>query len=461
MRHPTKPRAAHLAHPTAAVRGVRRALLLALTLVTLSILARANEAFAANEEDAFVNNDSLLLGGAARTTIADGGAVWLNPSRLAQIQRRNVNANISAARFTSERIHDAITLDGGHAKTLHLQSLALLPSSISTAISIDDRLTLGFGMFVSRTAAASQNIVLEMEDDVRTFRHVTSLSTREQDYNLVSAIGWQATERSQYGASLIIRYSREVSSLAAWNLLDMANYQSTFATTRSLQLTRLGVGLMLGGTWQVRRNLAVSAVAQSPMLMLIDVENSTTVRNETVINGENSRSETIIERSNELKADARAMGSIRLHTGVAWTTGPRTLSAELELRLEPDVGSSGYEAVWNARLGLMRDLDKGWTVGGGIFSDVTQKLKLDNVYDNAAQYGGVSFGARNRRVIQLGDGERARTIKRSSFIGARYMIGVGRFTGANIHINEGTSTPRNVPYVAHELSIYIGASMAF
>lgn len=434
----------------------------ALTIgVGLFALLIGRDAHAANEEDAFVTNDSILLGGAARTTVEDGGAAWLNPSRVAAIRRLSVGANISAARIHNERVFEAVTINGDEARTLHLKSLALLPASMSAGMSVSERVSLAFGMFVSRTAATSQSIVLEHEEEGLKFRHVTNYSNREQDYNIVAAVGWQAKESSQYGMSLIMRYGRQVFHAATWNLLDYEQRSENLVATRSEQLTRLGVGVLLGGTWQVRRTLAVSGVIQTPMLMLIDVENSTAVMNRTIVDGLNSETETTVERTNSLTADARATGTFRLHTGVAWSSGPRTLSGELELRFEPAIEGPGYESVWNARLGMTHDLNKGWTIGGGVFSDITQKVSENTVFGNTAQYGGVSFGARNRRFIELGQSERARTIERSSYIGARYLVGVGNFTGLNVDFNRGVNEPRRVPFVGHELSIYFGSSMAF
>lgn len=444
--------------PLAPVRSVHWLISAAFFFVALGM----GTALAANEEGAFVSNESVLLGGAARSVVRDGGAAWLNPARLTQIRRMSLNANINALRLYHERIPDALSIKGGDSTSISQTNIGMLPSSMSMGMALNHRLSLGLGVFVSKSMARADNIILETEVPPHTFQLVAAANQRSQDYNAVAALGWKATPRSNYGLSLILRYERQEVSTANWMIFQEPAGESVFITTQHQQLTRLGLGFIVGGSWETKRKLIVSAVVQTPMFMLVDVERGVLVTGSTTP-GEDSRSEIVhnIARGDRLGADARAVGSIRAHIGVAWPQDNFTLSGELEFRMEPQVAEGGYETVYNARLGAQGYVRPRLQLGGGVFTDLTQKVELTELSQSNVQYVGTSFGLRWTKRIRLAEEERVRSIERSSVVGVRYLAGFGRYNGVQLDLASRETDAKNVPFAAHELSLYFGTEMAF
>lgn len=420
----------------------------------------SSKAHAANEEGVFVSAHSVLLGGAARSVVSDGGATWLNPARLTEIDRLSVMANVNALRLSHQRIPNAIAVNGGERVDLGQTNVNILPGSMSLGKQLSDRFTLGLGVFVTRAQVGSESIQLSSHSPNESYDLVIGVNHRNQDYNAVVGLGWQATERSSYGISFVFRYGRQAYTLANWNHLRDNVQQEMVGRTLQQQLTRAGMGVIIGGAWKLRDDVTLTAVLQPPTLMIVDIEKSLGVQAEAG-QAEDAWLDFEVNNINRLSADARPMGSARLHMGVAWDAEKVLVSGELEMRLEPEVSGRGYVPVWNGRFGLQGQLTDHLTLGGGVFTDLTQRLAVREFYDQNVQYFGASMGLRTTRVIHLEGGERARTIERSTVFGVRYMMGVGQFGGVTIDFNDAKSYVGTLRHLAHELSLYLGAEFLF
>lgn len=431
-------------------------------LLGLALLALPASALAANEEGVFVSNESVLLGGAARSVVADGSASWINPARLTQVDRVSVMGNVNALRLSHQRVPDAVRVHGANGLDLKTTNVSILPGSMSLAMSLSDRVTLGLGVFVTKSKVELESLHLESFTDAQRYELVIGVTNRNQDYNAVAALGWKASDRASYGVSLSFRYGRQAYTMANWTSFSNEFYERLSTVTMQQQLVRAGLGVILGANWQLRDDLVLTLVVQTPSLIIVNSENSLTAV------GQSSRDpngEVTIEhevtRVNRLSADARALGSLRIHLGAAWTSGPILVSAEVEQRMEPDVDKRGYVPIWNARIGVQSQIKEGVLVGGGLFTDLTQRVDLADFSDTNVQYFGASLGARFTKTIHLAPEERTRTIERSTVVGARYMAGMGQFQGATIRLDGAESESRAIRYVAHELSLYMGAEFAF
>lgn len=432
----------------------------ALLLLTLLSVGLALPAHAANEDGVFVSNESVLLGGAARSVVSDGSAAWLNPARLTQIERVSVMGNLNALRLSHQRIPRALQVEGDGSLDLQETNVSILPGSMSLGTALNDRLVLGAGVFVTKSQVGNESLHLASTVGDQSNDLVIGVTNRDQDYNAVLALGWKANERSSYGLTLTFRYGRQAYTLANWSIVSNAVKEEISALTIQQQLTRAGLGLIIGGDWQLNDSVVLTAVVQTPMLMLVNSERSLIVDSYSQ-SGPDDQIRYSVDSIRTLSADARALGSLRMHVGVAWNPDPLLLTGELELRMEPQVSNGGYIAVWNARIGLQHEIKEGVTVGGGIFTDLTQRIPLSEFYDTNVQYLGASVGGRFTKVIRLAPEERTRTIERTTVIGARYMAGIGQFNGAILHLDGSDPTLRNIRYVEHELSLYLGAEFAF
>lgn len=431
-----------------------------VALLTLTVLAHGGVAHAAGEERSFVSSDSVLLGGAARSVITDGGAAWLNPARLTQVERMSVMANINAFRLNHERIPSAVNIQGGAGIDLGQTNVSVLPGSMSLAGVVNDRLVIAAGVFVTKAEVHAESILVRLDIGNELAEMALSVDGRDQDYNAVLALGWRANARSSYGLSVVLQYGRETYNFARWNHYRSEALEELSGTTLLQQLTRAGLGVIVGGSWELGERFTLSAVIQPPTLMIVDSERSLMVDARAGQDAETwlSFESTPVRR---LSADARPMGSMRMHLGGAVELDPLLLSGEVEVRVEPKVSGRGYEGVVNARLGMQGRVNPRVLIGGGVFTNLTQRPEVDEFYFKNLQQIGTSAGVRITRTIRLHAEERARTIERSTVFGARYMLGLGQFSGATIDYETRETHPRAVRYLAHELSLYLGAEFIF
>lgn len=431
-----------------------------VALFTLFALAQSGVAHAAEEDRSFISSDSVLLGGASRSVTADGSAAWLNPARLTQVERLSVMANLNVARLSHERIPRAVNIAGGPGVDLGQTNVSVLPGSMSLAGAINDRWAIAAGVFVTKADVFSDRLLLRLDVGDDLAEMALSVDGRDQDYNAVVAVGWQATERSSYGISFVLQYGRENYNFARWNHYASEALEEISGTTLQQQLTRAGLGIIIGGSWVLGDRFTLSAVIQPPTLMIVNSERSLMVDARAGHDAESwlSFESTPVRR---LSADARPMGSTRMHLGGALQLDSLLLSAEAEVRVEPRVSGRGYVGVANARLGMQGRIGTRVLLGGGVFTNLTQRPKVDEFYFRNLQQLGVSAGVRITRTIRLHAEERVRTIERSTVFGTRYMLGIGQFSGATIDYATREMHARTVRYFAHELSLYLGAEFLF
>ena len=408
-----------------------------------------------------MGNEALMLGGAVRSTVSDGSAAWYNPAGLATIERRTLMANINAFTYRSQLIERGIGVEGGSGADIRVSNVNALPGSLAFGSSLSDRVSIGFGLFVTRADAISTGLTLAQQLDDVAYEFSATFDGRSQDYNAVLGIGFRPNDRSRYGATLVLRYARQARTTVLWNALQATGLDAVAGTSVQEQLTQSGIGLILGGQWDLSEIVTLSAVVATPILTVADTLRLLETNGSGFSVPGDGGTTLRVQQLRQLSSDGRFAGPTRMHLGLAVQPGPWTFAIDAEARIEPQINGPGVAPTWNLRAGLQVDVSDRVSVGGGFFTDRTQAYELRNFGDELLQFVGGSLGLRVSNFIRLDPDERAPQIVRSTILGVRYAGAAGSYGALTINLDDNDVRTTRTRNRVHDVSLYLGAEFAF
>ena len=433
--------------------------------VAASLALVASPVLGANRRSFSFGGPSSIHAAALSADIRASDALYYNPAGLGGLTSASVDLSLTGFVFRSVSVEDGFgALFPGRERRADLGFVEILPnpSALVFVRQLDERLSFAFGVFVvdasdNRFDARVREEALVLDGE--TFEGVAGFSGQllSTAYDIGGGIGWQLRPGLRMGAGLFAIYDRSVSTTYEFTSLTTADgFSDTVLFASSEDLRATGLRGTWGLQWVPSPGLTVGVQVRSPTVGLYEWGEVLPLSSQPVEAG-----------GQDLVAEAEAVsdfGAFLLETGaaeamLAWRRGAWTLGATVEVGLpaeRPD-GSSN-DAFVNGRVGVTVELDEGWVLGAGAFTDVAPVRTLERPLDERVDFFGLTTGALWTTYL-----DEAQRVALTTTLGLGYHLGVGK-TGAlvidAVDLDLVQST-RPASTTRHELLLNVGSGIRY
>jgi hypothetical protein len=451
-------------------RTSRSALLAATALLSWMVPSMCR---AGNDEGILLGNDAALAAGAVTATAGDGGALQYNVALIGAVRRSQLDASGNLFLYRINEVPQLLRATSGETAGVSGLEVNAVPSALTFLRRLGDGVTAGFGLFVTDATAFSQRAVLEaMGPPASRFRIDTTEVVRNWHGTL--GFGFELGPELRLGFRLYLDAENRQVNASFWG-----DYAGGTGATEGLigvsvrsNLDLVGIGAGLGLHWAPGNGFELGLSVLSPRL---DLAASYSV-SEVVLLG---RSDTagaglLYEPTDEtdLLIDVASQRPLVVRLGLAyrWARGWIALDGDLRTpNLDDRVRPRNVSA--NVRLGTRVLLDETWSVGGGLFTDLSPypglRIGVEGTGERRLDFVGATFGAAMRNRVSVSDTDQASDIIFVTTVAARYAYGWGQgigllaqvppdFSASLVPIEEVLG-----PATTHELSLHVGSGMEF
>ncbi len=437
------------------------------------VLGGVSPAHAGNLDSFYVSSDAALQAGAVAATTSSGGSIWYNPAGMAHLTGTRLDVNVSgyAVRFGAQVGFDS-TLPNAEQRRLILLELDVVPAAVTLTRRFG-RVGVGVGVFVpaQTSVALRTHLAAPTDEKGRTLEFGYDSKAQFREYHLGPGVGWDVTDRLRLGMSLLANYRTYSESTDVSASLREQNdgHESTLAWVRHHRIDSVGVGLelVIGAQWSLARGYTAGLVVRSPSLRLGQAAEQ--IDTEVVGSTDAAVSQTITF-DERLALGTQLLSPFRFHFGLSRTLGRFTTSVEGSLLLPFENEALGIDekSTFNARLGLMAELDPTWTVGGGLFTDRSPAPLPERFLDKKIDYYGATLAVNWKRPygVYSRDGaflEQPQALVFGTTLALSYALGVGSIAGALVGPSEFgglqvAAQPASV--FAHEFLLHIATTIS-
>jgi long-subunit fatty acid transport protein len=431
----------------------------------------ATTARAGNDDQLPVGGEAAVYGGAVIATVSDGAAGYQNPAGLAQSQRNQLDASITAVGFRFYHVPELLRAPGGEKAGTTLMELAMVPTAATYTRRLNDRVVASFGIFSPRT----QFLIMQKS------LHLASPAPQGTDWSVAvnsivftyligPSIAWQPTRRFSVGASLHVLYNFEDTAAQATGgegSTGTVPPEQSFAGKSQL-FVRTTYGFQLGGgfQWQPSRVYRIGFQIQSPGMQVLSWRQTTDALGAALpVTRTGPRSAYAQATSDGFRGNFQAVLPLRAGVGVAryFEWGRVELDVAYQSALPAnDLGVSRHGLV-NGRLGVSYTVSKSMSVGGGLFSDLSGADASSFGLTSVNMFGG-SIGMSTGTERRLAPGESAHSLIFGSTLALRYAYGKGDFGALEVYpIVPGSPIVRNAKsdMNINELMVSFGSALNF
>ena len=460
----------------------------AVALASLTLAARTAEAqegtpaFLGSDRDAhFLGNAAAMTGGSGAALTHDGEAIWYNPAGLGAVSRSSLDLSGSAFTLRSREVEGVLVVDvGDQVARLNASSLdfASVPSAITLVRHLMPNVTLGLGVFVPVQDKYEFDDAIRLADVFSDstpridYQERQLLAVEEREIHVGMAMGWQPHPQLRLGGAVMVVYATSTLRSEYWlHAFDPASEGKTdFADLESVRVDSQGVGVqpVFGLQWQPTEELHMGLTVRGP-LMLFHSEHdfiiTSAISSLDADNPSNNSAESFFVQAEEPLQGFEVVRSGRIHLSFAWEFEPRAwLGAEVDVRLPLKNTHVGLELVTavNARIGAVFPLSDTFTMGVGLFTDLSSAAAVDEFGDLRTDWLGLAFGFERRSVHPLSDDPES-SITISSTVGFRYGLGIAEFGALEARGQSFELTEQIVVRKAlfHEAALHIGSALHF
>ncbi len=438
--------------------------------VLISICTFAARVQAGNLDSFYVSGEAALSGGAVVASTSTGGSIWYNPAGLSQLGGLRFDVNVSgyAVRFGA-RVGFASTVPETSENRLGLLALDVVPAAVTITRRFG-RVGVGLGVFVPSHNALMLRTHLQSPQDAagtRALEFGYDSHNKSQEYHLGPGFGWDPWEQLSLGMSALANYHTELAVTDVTASVARDGNSSLVATHSSIDSVGVGLELVLGAQWRFLEHWTLGTVVRTPSLRLAQAGDR--IRTELAVDTAGARRQDI-SFEETLSIGTQILSPFRFHVGISHKFSNLAASVEGSILLpyQNRVFDIREPATYNARAGLRAQLNEFWSLGGGIFTDRSNKGRPQDFLDKKIDYYGAtiavdwvnSYGvyARNRRVL-----EEPRSLVFGTTVAFSYALGLGWIAGALVGPGADGNVqlqPNLSDVVAHEFTLHIATTLS-
>ena len=441
-------------------------------ILLLGALCFAPSVRAGNLDSFYVSSDAALQAGAIVATSRTGGSIWYNPAGMARISGTRLDVNVSgyALRLGAQVGFDS-TLPNVHERQLTLFELDVVPAAVTITRRFGN-VGVGLGVFVpAQTSVNLRTHVAATDAQGRALEFGYDSRGQFRQYHAGPGVGWWVTQDLNLGMSLLANYrtQSEATDVSATAQEGSGAAAQQFGWMQHHRLDSVGVGLelVLGTQWYIGRGYSFGFVARTPSLRLGDAAEQ--IDSEIVSNSEGAIDQTITF-DERVDFGTELLSPFRFHAGLSRRLGDFVTSVEgsLLLPLKNDPLGLHNQTTFNARLGVMSELNSKWSVGGGVYTDRSPAPLPERFLDKKIDYYGATvavswktfYGIFSRGSQQL---EEPSALEFGTTLALSYALGIGTIAGAVVGPEPGggihlSAKPAKV--TAHEFVLHIATAVA-
>lgn len=446
------------------------------------VLVGATPALAGNQDGFLLSDDAAIAAGAVSAVTV--GGCWYNPAGLGAAQRSSVSVSTSAfvVRFRNVPGILRTQLPGNEELTVaDLDSTEILsaPGAIVAAKRLSPGLALAATVFVPQHDSFPIDATLRSKmpplgggggDETWSYVERFSQNITRTRYHIGGSIGWQVHPNLRVGASIYAVYLTLRREFSLWaSIDDEAGDNIGFGLGQSQsEVDHFGLQLVAGLQWAPDPRWRLAAVVRSPALNLFQIGEVDDTGAQVRMNLPGVEPYSYLEYSQLDLEDTEfeILVPLRATLAVAHKVGEGWLSLEGDITAPVQNLSIGIdrELTFNVRVGGSFAVDEEVSVGGGLFTDRSPDKPPEAVGEFDVDYYGATVGFTLRTQLGLVDDARPDGLTMSSTFALRYAVGIGEAGGVTfqpLQGPEGTSVPRLISVIFHELGLHIGSSLRF
>jgi long-subunit fatty acid transport protein len=444
-----------------------RARVLTVMLVALC----AGRARAGNDDQLPVGGEAAVYGGAVIATVSDGAAGYQNPAGLAQSQRNQLDASITAVGLRFYHVPELLRSASGEAAGATLMELAMVPTAATFTRRLNEHVVASFGIFSPRTQFLIMQQRLKLADPTPQGTNWNlAVNSIVFTYLIGPSIAWQPNRRFSVGASLHVLYNFEDTSAQASGGEgyggEVPPQQPFVGKSQLFVRTTYGFQLGWGFQWQVNDAYRIGFQLQTPGMQVLSWrQTSETFGVSLPSTSLGPSSSHALSTADGFRAKFQAVLPLRAGLGVAryFPWGRVELDAALQSALPPNDLGVARHALVNGRVGASYKVSQSLSVGGGLFTDLSGAEASAFGLTSVNMFGG-SIGMASGTERRLAPGEAAPSLIFGSTLALRYAYGKGSFGGLEVYpIAQGSPIVRNVKtdMSIHELMLSFGSALNF
>ena len=435
-------------------------------LAALASLAVCSSALAVDRSGVALDNSAALSTGAVVSTIRSGGAIWYNPAGLGGNVRDKLDVSLSAFVLRDRRTDGAIK--GRLSEDLEARSdldslqLSSVPSALVFSRRIDDRITLGLGIFVPKMDVNRVAATTPIDAPGVSYVQRGEFDRLTQRYAAGPAIGWALSPRLRLGAALFGIYETDSAGARIWSRLDVDGVEGP-ASTLLIQLDgsvdRFGARPVVGVQYEPADGWHLGLTLRGPIVRFTALAEGTSLFQ---VAGAGQTPES--EFADEGVVDGESFGLMdpaSAHGGVAFpfAGGQLAIAAEFRLGLDDPDAERSFSPVWNLQVGGLWPVSDTVDIGAGLFTDHSAEEKADELWTERIDFYGVTGGVRLRDPLTLsGGGE----LIFETTIGLRYALGAGEVGGLALdYTSDALLEGLTIDVVHHTLALHVGSALLF
>jgi opacity protein-like surface antigen len=435
-------------------------IVIALVLAWLPARTRAD-----NTQGVLIGNQAALTGGAVGAMVSDGSAVWHNPAGLAELQRAQLDASVSAIEIRTLSVPSFMQSQTETASA-NTMELLTIPAAVTYARHLAEHTAIGYGVFVPKMSDVLLRTALNGTTNALSDWSMSYTNTSSETYGGIG-IGHSFSEHWNLGASLFARYGSiyESTQFAGGNPDDApnANFLQLSQVRSSKQISlELGMGVQ----WKPDSRWQVGLAVRTPRLSLFGTNKVSSISTFAFSDGTDTASSYDQSQEDESGFGVGVATTMYGRGAIAYKFAPGGwVSAEADFR-PAYRGDADYanRAVWNARIGGRLRLSPRVHAGLGFFTDRSSVAQNSPDAPSGLDFYGVSGGVELLNRQLLAEGSAAQDLVFSTTLALRYAYGFGEGPAATLpasYADFSNFTVTSTRAHAHELAVYFGSSLYF
>jgi hypothetical protein len=464
---------------------------LGVVAVLLFVASSPSRAFAGNLDSFPLGNEAAMTGGALVASTRDSAATWYNPAGLAKLGRDSIDGSASAFSYRVYVLPAAVRVhlpDGAHTADATSSAVLSVPESLVTARRVNDRITVGIGVFEQRQDFVSVRAAVSAQGMVAggsAYSYSTAFDVVQQvaTYYAGPAVGWSVTPRLQLGAALFGGYTTLTTLFDFGSTLTNGGDHATGVLERNASIDVVGVRPVAGLQWEPVDGWDVGFVVRAPYVGLAGKQRITGIDQQSVVPASGGAGTSLsLPNDSSVGTSVQIVEPARFHGGFAHffdrERGWIGMGIDYQMPQNNDDGTPKSTSVWNMQVGGRWSASDTVSFGAGLFTDrsptpatyaqSTLENQIDHISSARIDFTGASGGVEYRRrysaVREGDDPRRPRGLEFSTTLALRYAYGHGTIQGAAVE--PLTSAPNDYRPIStqatvHEINVHIGSALYF
>lgn len=423
---------------------------------------------AGNYNSNLLSGSASIKGGAQVSDAADGGALWYNPAGLGGINRKEFSLSGNGFMLRVRNNPNFMkTIVGTDVKSTESQSMEVfvIPSSVIMARSLTPNIGVAAGAFVPNMD--KYDYLLTEEGSQNGVDYTTAMELRNDTDQLYYGLGlgWQIIPQLRVGFNLFgfySTYSLEFATSAIFSNGDDNLYYNHIRSYRSQDIH--GILGSLGLQWDITKNWHVGFRVTSPILGIVA---KTKYRDEASIGikGFDSDADSYYNRvDGTIKDWGKLVAPMNAAVGASYSSEKFSISAEVQIHAPMDFEDNPKQLVVNGCLGGEFQIVDNFSMGFGLFTDLTP-YKRDGNDNEYMDYFGATLGGKYLSAYALEKNKKKDAIVFGTIVSIRYAVGIGKFGSVTFEpLTDDADklvVTGNSDADFHEISVHLSSELYF